>query len=169
MLKPIARQDTKLTPVMVVSIVGAIVLVLGIAFMMRLAPEPNKVWIAAAGLIVLSPPLAVAGYTFLRDDELEPYRSRALAIRATLCGLGYAALWGAFMPLPAYGIMTGEPWQWLFVAPAFISVGAGISFACLDLDFGSAAMHYCFYLVVTVALRFAIGMPPLWATTSPGF
>jgi len=52
------------------------------------------------------------------------------------------------------------------VAPVFIGVGAGVAWACFDLDFGSAAMHYCFYLMVTLALRFVIGMPPLWEITS---
>jgi hypothetical protein len=170
-LKPIARVDTKLSPTVIVALVGSIVLVLALAFLLRLAPEESKLPIAAVGLALLSPVLAAAGYTFLRDDELEPYRSRALYLRATLCGLGYAALWGVFWPLTSNGIITGEPWQWLFVAPAFIAVGAGISFATLDLDFGSAAMHYCFYLVVSLILRFAIGLPPLWALAgqSPGF
>jgi hypothetical protein len=143
---------------------SAIIATLVIAFVLR--GVENKVPVIAAGLLLLSPPLAAAGYTFLRDDELEPYRARALALRATLCGLGYAALWGAYWPLASAGIISGEPWQWLFVAPAFIGVGAGLSFASLDLDFGSAAMHYCFYVAVTLLLRFAIGLPPLWAATA---
>ena len=72
----------------------------------------------------------------------------------TANGGGYATL-----PLGA--------WQWVFVAPVFIAVGAGVAFATLDLDFGNGAMLYCFYLVVTLLLRFAIGWPPLWATGSP--
>lgn len=161
--KPIARQETKLTGALIGGIVGGSLFVLVLAFLVRFLPETAQLPAVIVGLCVVSPALAVAGYTFLRDDELEPYRGRALIIRATLCGLGYAALWGAFWPLPAYGLLTGEPWQWLFVAPVFIGVGAGLAFACLDLDFGSAAMHYCFYLVVTIALRFVIGFPPLWA------
>jgi hypothetical protein len=135
-----------------------------IAFLLRAIP--NKLPVIVVGLAIVSPPLAVAAYTFLRDDELEPYRGRALLLRATLCGLGYAALWGAYWPLAAYGVISGEVWQWLFVAPVFIGVGAGLAYACLDLDFGNAAMHYCFYLAVTLLLRFAIGLPPLWAAAS---
>jgi len=163
-LKPIARRETKFSPTAIAATVGAIVLVLAVAFLMRLAPEDNKLLIATVGLVLISPPLAAAGYWFLRDDEMEVYRGKQLYLRAALCGLAYAALWGAYWPLPTYGIVTGEAWQWLFVAPAFIAIGSGIGFATLDLDFGSAAMHYCFFLVVSIALRFAIGMPPLWAT-----
>ena len=163
-LKPIARKDTKLSATNLVAIGGAVIVTLAIAFLLR--GVGNKVPIIVAGLLILSPPLAVAGYTFLRDDELEPYRARALVIRATLCGLGYAVLWAAYWPLASNGIISGEAWQWLFVAPAFIVVGAGLAFACLDLDFGSAAMHYCFYVAVTLLLRFAIGLPPLWAAAT---
>lgn len=160
--KPILREETKLAPTAIVAIAGAVLMTLVVAFLMR--GVTNKLPVIIAGLIVLAPPLAVAGYSFLRDDEMEPYRGKALLLRATLCGLAYAALWGAFWPLTAYGIITGEPWQWLFVAPVFIAAGAGISFALLDLDFGSAAMHYCFFIVVSLLLRFAIGLPPLWAS-----
>lgn len=163
-LKPIARQDTRITPVQVAGILGAIVGTLVIAFVLR--GVSNKVPVVAVGLLLLSPPLAVAGYTFLRDDELEPYRGGALYLRATLCGLGYAALWAGYWQLAAFGLISGEPWQWLFIAPAFGVVGAGLSFATLDLDFGSAAMHYCFFVAVSLVLRFAIGLPPIWAATT---
>ena len=163
-LKPIAREETKFQPVVAGMIAAAVVMAFAIAFVLRIAFDKSiPLPILAVGLLIISPPLAVAGYTFLRDDELEPYRGRALLLRASLCGLAYAALWGAFYPLPAYGILTGEPWQWIFVAPIFISVGGGIALATLDLDFGNAAMHYCFYLVVTLMLGFALGLPPLWA------
>ncbi len=159
--KPILRQETKLKPLVAGAIAGVAVVVLGAALALR--GVSDKTPFIAAGLAVLSPALAVAAYTFLRDDELEPYRGRSLLVRAALCGVAYALLWAAYMPLPAYGIVTGEPWQWLFVAPAFIAAGASVGWATLDLDFGSAAMHYCFYLVVTLVLRAAVGLPPLWA------
>ncbi len=97
-LKPIAREETKVQPVAVVGIVGAAVLVtLGLAFLLgRMVPE-QAAGDRGVGLAIISAPLAVAAYTFLRDDELEPYRGRSLWIRARLCGLVYAALWGAFI------------------------------------------------------------------------
>jgi hypothetical protein len=161
-LKPIARAQTKFSPVVIVGTIGAILLTLAVAFMMRMAPESSKVLVAAVGLVIVSPALAFAGYFFLRDDEAEPYRGKALYLRAALCGLAYALLWAAYMPLPMFGIISGEVWQWVFVIPVFVAAGAGIAFATLDLDFGNAAMHYCFFLAMTILLRFAIGMPPLW-------
>jgi hypothetical protein len=162
--KPIARPQTKIQPVLLVAAGCAFVLALAIAALLRgLADKTPAILV---GLLLISPPLAAAAYTFLRDDELmEPYRGRALALRAAICGLVYAALWGAYAPLPIYGIISGEPWQWVYVAPAFIAVGAAAAWACFDLDFGSGAMHYCFYVLMTLLLRAAIGLPALWTVT----
>ena len=41
-------------------------------------------------------------------------------------------------------------------------VGSMISSASLDLDFGSGFFHYSFYIVATLALRWAVGMPWIW-------
>ncbi len=161
-LKPILREQTRLKPAVMAAIGAAVVVVFVIAILLR-GVSP-KLPIIVAGLLIVSPPLAFAGYTFLRDDELEPYRGRALLIRCGLCALAYAGLWGVFALIPD-GVITGEAWQWVFVAPLFISAGAGVAFACLDLDFGSAAMHYCFYLLVTLLLRAALGLPHLWVVT----
>lgn len=162
--KPIPRVETKIKPAVVAGIATAAVVTLVAALALR--GVANKLPFIVGGLAVLSLPLALAGYTFLREEEREPYRGKSLIIRAGLCGLAYALLWGAFAPLPAYGILTGEPWQWVFVAPVFIAAGAGVAWATLDLDFGSAAMHYCFYVLVTLLLRAALGLPPLWALSA---
>ncbi|MGD9719934.1 MAG: hypothetical protein AB7O59_01820 [Pirellulales bacterium] len=163
-LKPIARVETKVAPVAMVAVGGVSLLVVALAFLLGRMVD-DKVPVVIVGLAIISAPVAYAGYTFLRDDELEPYRGRALWLRVGLCGLAYAVLWAAYWPLPANGILTGEAWQWLFVAPVFISLGAGVAWATLDLDFGSAAMHYCFFLLVCLLLRFALGMPPLWSVS----
>lgn len=160
--KPIARRETRLAPVEIALIVGSVVVTFAVALLLRFVADKDKLPFIIGGLAIISGPLVFAGYTFLRDDELEPYRGRPLLVRAALCALAYAVLWAAYAPLPAYGIITGEPWQWLFVAPAFIAVGAAAAWACLDLDFASGAMHYCFYVVVTLLLRAAMGLPALW-------
>ena len=111
--------------------------------------------------MLISPPMAIAGYTFLRDDEYEPHRGRSLYIRAALCGLGYTILWAVFGYV-ADTALTGEIWSWIVIAPPFIITGGLCALACFDLDFGSGCFHYCFYLVLTMALRWAAGMPWVW-------
>lgn len=159
-LKPIARIETKVTPVAIAAIVGSVLLV-GIATWLASEILREQILFRAIGLLLISPPMAIAGYTFLRDDELEPHRGKSLYIRAALCGLGYTVLWGVFGYV-AETTLTGELWEWIVVAPPFLVTGGLCALACFDLDFGSGFFHYSFYLVLTMALRWAAGMPWVW-------
>ena len=44
----------------------------------------------------LGPPLAYAGYSFLRDDEQGAFVGKDLLIRCLACGLVYALAWGVY-------------------------------------------------------------------------
>jgi hypothetical protein len=100
-LKPIEREETRLTANVGVAIGAACVVTLGLAWMLGHAaaratdpitgaelsrPDVSPILLGLAALL-LAPPLVLAGYTFLRDDELEPYRGRSLWIRALLCSV----------------------------------------------------------------------------------
>ena len=89
-------------------------MVLGVAVLVRFFVS-DKLPVAAAGAVPPASLLCIAAYSFLRDQELEAYTGKSLYLRAALCGLAYALLWAAYYPLPLYGIITGEPWQWVFV------------------------------------------------------
>ena len=158
--KPIARTTVKLSPVAVVAIGSSALLILVAAWAggaLKLFQNP---FVSAAGLLAVSFPLAVAAYSFLYDDELEPYRGRALYLRTAICGASYTLLWGVFWLLasPTFGYVTGDLWNWLIVAPPFVAIGGLAAFAALDLEYSSGVLHYGFYLVVTVILgRLATG------------
>ncbi|MGD9637352.1 MAG: hypothetical protein AB7U97_29030, partial [Pirellulales bacterium] len=94
-LKTYKRQDTKFQPLMFAAVVGVVLVMLLVALVLRGQDKPT--WLLALGAIILGPPLAWAGYTFLRDDELEGYAGANLALRATACGLVYALLWGVYL------------------------------------------------------------------------
>ena len=64
--------------------------------------ECSAISITILGSVLLGPPLAFAGYTFLRDDELEPYRGTEVLLRSLACGLVFAAIWGAYWFVFAY-------------------------------------------------------------------
>ena len=161
--KPIERKAIKLSPVVGVAIVGAGLLVLLVTWVIGQAGLFQQNLITSAiGLLLVSPPLVVAGYTFLRsDDELKPHQGPALYLRAGICSLAYVGLWWAFGRV-ANQALTGELWNWFFVAPPFFFVGALVALACLDLDFGSGFFHYCFYVLLTMVLRWAAGMDWVW-------
>lgn len=167
-LKPIEREEVVANPAAIVGIVGAVIAAIVVAVVLRVqypsgetGIDPTLWWILAAGTIVLAPGIALAGYWFLRNDELEPHRGVALLLRVTICSVLYAALWGGYAALKHYMFRGNPPEMFYFaaIAPAFIGVGGTIGLATLDLDFGNAAIHYAFYLLVTALFCFLIGVP----------
>lgn len=162
-LKPIARSETKLSPLGMVGIAACILVILGLAWVGGGVLRASMI-ARAVGLLVVAPPLAIAAYWFLRDDEREPYSGLALWLRAGICAAVYVSLWGVYGHV-ADRVLTGELWNWVFVAPPFLVIGALIALATLDLDFGSGFFHYSFFVLVSMLLRWAAGMGWLWQPT----
>ena len=163
--KPIPRAQTRFSRKTLLAAAGGGLAVL-VAAWLGGGLLREMVALRALGLVLISPPLAALGYLMFSDaEDLAPYRGRKLWLRAGICGLIYAALWGGFALLFAfidYDVLIIEYWSWLYVAPPFFVLGAAAALACLDLDFGSAFLHYAFYVLVIVALRYVAGMPHLW-------
>jgi hypothetical protein len=113
------------------------------------------------GAILLSFPLVLAGYSFLRNDEMEPYRRSELWTRAAICAFVFALLWGVYWLFGYFGVLDQSPTYWMFAGPVFFVVGGAAGYLALDLEFGSAALLYAFYLVVTVGLRMIMGLNPV--------
>jgi len=160
-LKPLVREETKLRPLAIVAMIVAIAaIVAGAWFGSEILKDEKLIIVRVAALLLVSIPTAAAGYTFLRDDELEPYRGGALWLRSAICALIYTALWCGFHFVPPD--LRSTAMNWFFLAPPFALVGAGVAFACYDLDFGSGFFHYCFYLLVTLGLGAAAGLQMPW-------
>ena len=88
--KPIARIQAKLHPLTTAIVAGLTLLIVLAAWAGgRLHLFNTDTWagyiMAALGLLVVSPLLVIAPYTFLRDEELEPYRGKQLYLRAGAC------------------------------------------------------------------------------------
>ncbi|MFO0906312.1 MAG: hypothetical protein U0939_25120 [Pirellulales bacterium] len=185
-LKPLQRQDARMTPTRIAILVGSILLVLGGAVALRMTHPLKKVearpaspgrpalqrevrevpvyWLAL-GAVALAPVLAWSGYSFLRDDELEPLSGKELWVRTAICATAYAALWGVYFGLKvALGVPPGampDPIVAVIAVGAIAAAGAGVGFASMNLTFGTGAVHFAFYLVVTVLLRLVVGLNPL--------
>jgi hypothetical protein len=158
-IKPILRKETNVQMVPIIMIAGGTLLAFAAAWLLR-KPLAQQVGLRAVGLLLISPALTMGGYWFLRNDELEPYRGRALWLRGALCALVYAALWGAYLLLPADAATAA--WSWIYLAPPFFLIGAGAAYATLDLDMENAFFHYCFYVLVTMALGYAAALHMPW-------
>ncbi|MBN1851334.1 MAG: hypothetical protein JW829_01370 [Pirellulales bacterium] len=165
-LKPIARKDTIFQPWILVAVLVAAGTLFGIAWLLRGMQEKGIV-LLVLGAIVLGPPIAWAGYTFLRDPELEAYRGRPLLIRTAVCGLVYAILWGlfCFVKWKLWGDTTTDAsavlFQAIILAVPFLGFGTFLAYVIYDLDPGSAFFHYALYVLVTVLLCLTMGQPIL--------
>ena len=161
-LKPIERKESRARPLVITAIVGLSIIVLVVAILFRGEMADNS-WVLYLGALLLAPPLCLGGYSFLHDQELEPYSGRSLALRTAMCSVVYALSWLAYSYLyfRILGDAPVETWNVLPFAVAFMALGAGTAYVCYDLDLGSGFFHYCLYLLVTILLRLAMGLPPV--------
>jgi len=166
---PIKRTEVKLGVPQIALIVGSVLVVLIAAVVFRSQPMAMKQLASMIGAVLLGPPLAFAAYTFLRDDELEPYQGTEVLLRSLACGLAFAAIWGAYWLIFAYWydfkpLPVGQPnWPIMgVVVAAMVVIGALISQASFELEVTTGALHYGTYLAATILLRLLMGMGPRW-------
>jgi hypothetical protein len=163
-LKTYKWSDTKFQPLVFTGVIGAVLVAILVAVVIRTQGAP-EMWLKAAAAIVLGPLLAWAGYTFLRDAELEAYKGIAVIIRSLACGLVYALLWGIFVFLggrffgPDAFTKGLEIWQLLVLAAAVFSAGTLAAYVSFDLEPGSAFFHCALYFAVTIMLRLIANLP----------
>jgi hypothetical protein len=167
-LKPIKRKETKFSLNIFVALAGLVLLSVAIAWLLgRSDLGDNLTWVLTAGAILLGPPLAYAGYSFLRDDEAGFYLGTSVLVRSVACGLVYALLWGVYMfvGMQLFGNNAfdegAEALEMVQVAGLLIPiaiVGAGAAFVCFDLEIITGFFHYALYLSITIGLRFVMGL-----------
>jgi hypothetical protein len=155
--KPIAWKETRISTPQIVAIAVGVVGVLLVSLVLRIAFGGNPPLIVlVVGSIVLAPPLAFAGYAFLRDHEFEPHRGKELALRLIAPSIVYPGLWAFYWGVFAYlsGVNITPNWQLMcVVVPVVIAIGAFTAQASLDLELGTGALHYSVYLLTTLVLR----------------
>jgi hypothetical protein len=165
-LKTYRRKDTKFQPLVFTGVVGFVLVALLIALVVRSAGPP-ELWLKVLAAVALGPPIAWAGYSFLRDPELEGYQGTPLVIRSIICGVVYALLWAIFTFLGdrffgAEAIRSGlEIWQMVVLVVPVFAAGTLAAYAAFDLDPGSAFFHCAMYFAVTVMLRLVAGLPAM--------
>ncbi|MEM6799736.1 MAG: hypothetical protein AAF589_09495 [Planctomycetota bacterium] len=165
-LKTTKTKDGKFSPIVAGGVGLVSLLVLVVALLARFGTAPAGLPVLATGAVVLGPLLAWAGYGFLRDSELEPYTGNALLVRTLVCGLGFAAGWGAYALLcyqlgGEWPIGSLAPFQMLIAAAGAVAAGTLASYASLDLEPTIAGVHCALYLLVTILLRWIMALPPV--------
>lgn len=162
-LKTFRKTDAKFQPLVFAAVISVVLIVLLAAIVLRSMGNTSSLMLTL-GAIILGPPLAWAGYTFLRDDELEAYQGVNVAIRAVACGLVYALVWGVYMFIAhqwfgsdamAKGL---DVWQMGVLMVPIFAIGTMAAYVSFDLEPGSAFFHFALYFAVTVLLRLVAGL-----------
>ena len=168
--KLIFRTEAKLSPVMAASIGAGALAVLIVTAILGRADffATHAVLKSAVALLLMSPPLVIAGYWSLRDDEdLGRYDHRDFCLRTAICSVLYMALWGLYglyLVAVAKGHAPDEIFVLVIIFAVFLCLGAGAAYLSFELDFGKGVSHYCFFLFVTAMLRGLAGMGWVWET-----
>lgn len=161
--RPISRTDAVFNPVVAVSIGGATLVALIMAFIVGRSfdKDPGTLQTVVWTLVFLiSGPVAVGGYWVLRDDEREPYAGLSLYVRAVAAGAIYCLIWASVGYLNWYypGILKNG-YNWLFVAPPLMGLGALTATLALDLEATEGFFHCAFFVLAGLILRWAAGLP----------
>lgn len=166
-LKTEKRKDASFDPLIATGVSMIALLTLVVAFLVRGSEAAGGWPILAGGSLVLGPLVAWAGYGFLRDQELEPFRGGELWLRALIAGAVFAISWfvyhilAAQMGGPEWQAQGLEIWQMMIAAGAAIGIATFGSFASLDLEPFMGFFLSAFYYVVTVLLRVVMALPAL--------
>ena len=163
--KLIFREDAKFNPVQAASIGAGVLVVLIVAAILGRADffQTQAVLKSAIGLLLISPPLVIAGYVFLRNEEdLDRYRRLDLYVRTGICSLVYIALWGVYAYVVTAGYVTSEFLLIPAVILLWLPAGGGIGMLCFEMEFGRGFFHHCFYFFVTALLGGLSGLGWVW-------
>lgn len=166
-LKPLRRKEMVLTSVHITLIVGLIVLFLICALIFNFT-FPDKqafpAWILWISAVVMGPPICMAGYFMLRDQELGGYLGKELWVRVLVCSAIYALLWIA-MPVGKYAFSDSyETGSWIFALIIMAGGGAAAGMLSFDIDYLMGLVHYGLYLTLCLLGRVVagIGLLPGW-------
>lgn len=166
-LKTVKKTDAGFNPLIATGVAVTVLMTLVVAFLLRGQEMANSYEVLVTGAVLLGPLVAWAGYSFLRDQELEPYSGSSLWIRATACGFVYAAAWFIYMLIASQIAETGwqenglEIWQMLFAGAVAFGIGTFVGIVSLDLEPVMASLLCAMYFIITVLLRFVMALPPI--------
>jgi hypothetical protein len=168
-LKTFRRKDTKFKPVVFAMALGAVLVTLLLAFLLRGTAAAQLLLTQSLVAVILGPPLAWAGYQFLYDAELEPHAGVNLLVRSIACGLVFALLWGAYKYVGEFMFADAdfqtplvlEMYQMAVLSVLVLAIGTFAAYVSFDLEPISAFFNCALFFAATVLLRLAAGLPAL--------
>ena len=159
---PVTRKETDVTRTGLLMTAGAVLAAFGFAVGLRVTGGTPLV-AQILGAICLAPPLVWAGYSFVREQELEPYVGPELRNRVLICSAIYAALWLIYAFAPAYVLELDSASQMSFLAfgitfAVMLVAGAFVAVGVFELEFFGGLAHAGLYLIATMVLAVVGGV-----------
>lgn len=164
-LKPIERQETDVTRrglfLTVLAVVGVFAAAVAVRFLGSEQGVP--LWLQITGIVLLAPPLVWAGYQFIYDSELEPYRGAELRNRVLILSAIFAALWAIYAFVPAYVLDLDRPAEMSYVTAAImfcimVGIGTFASVATFEVETSGGLTHAALYFISVVLLALIAGV-----------
>lgn len=161
-LKPIFREEAKVSTVQIFAIGLSIVLGLGVALVLRFSipnPADFPLPLLVVGAIALAPPLSWAAYGFLHSRELEAFKGTELWIRILISSGVFGILWVLF-PVILYAVNADDyslVYSSIAIAIMLVAGGATAMLA-FDYDYLFGCVHFGFYLIALLVLRVVAGL-----------
>ncbi|QDT10908.1 hypothetical protein [Planctomycetes bacterium K23_9] len=164
-LKPLARKETDVTKKGLFITIGAVLAVFAVAVAFRLTggEEGTPLWAQIAGLLLLAPPLVWAGYSFLYDQEREPYVGPELRNRVLVCSVLFALIWSVYAFVPAYVLELDHANEIGFGTAGvtlciMLGLGSLVSIGCFELEIGNGLFHAGLYFIAIILLAVVSGV-----------
>lgn len=163
-LRPIRRKDVSLSLPVVMAVALGTIVVFGVALGLGLSGGAPTIFLALSS-IVLAIPIAIVGYWFLHDDELEGYTGKPLLIRTAICALAMAATWAIYVFVPTYlledyrSTADIDGLQMAILIAVMIGLGTVASVLIFELEVVQGMLHYMLYFVLTFILAWLSGVP----------
>jgi hypothetical protein len=169
--KPIRREEVRLSWPVVLSTALGTILAFGIALAFRVAATAPPAVLVALAVPVLAIPIVVAGYWFLRDDDLQGYTGKELWIRCAICALAFTLGWGLYSWIPLFvsdyvSLVEVTTLEMLVMIALMIALGTVAAVLSLELEVGQGLALYMLYFILTFILAWVSGTP--MAAVLPG-
>ncbi|MEO1618320.1 MAG: hypothetical protein AAFV88_20885 [Planctomycetota bacterium] len=164
-LKPIRRQETDVTKRGLFLTIGSVAFVFLCAIVIRFMGLGETALFGAqfVGLLALAPPLVWAGYSFLYDQDREPYVGPELRNRVLICSAIFAVLWCVYAFVPAYlfDLEQAAHMSWTvfgITLCAMIALGALASAGTFEIEYFSGVIHAGMYFIAILLLALTSGV-----------
>ena len=153
-LKPIFRQETRLTMAQIVMIAVSVIGSLLVAVALRLQfgsidPADFPQFQQFIGALILAVPTVLGAYAVLRDQETEAFAGKELWIRIAICAALYVLTWLAF-PAAHYAFREYSMISVLIAVVSMAVLGGVIALATFDFEYLMGIIHFGFYLIATI-------------------